>query len=222
MRVQEILGAAIFMIWIWGGAAALADGNLATRLDALLADIEEATGPAEETQELIDELGVVSDAQHGLGDQVERIQGDLQAILDGEPVEPPIDPPVIPPIEPPIEPPPSAGVPPAFVALEPGHGMEYGAPWDDVAPNPLLCGKSFKKILNSWNGWARDGLTAIYVAASGGHKDGCDNSVYRYDIQTGTPELIEPHVELNADLETSRPSVAEVDDNGEFVLDGAS
>lgn len=106
---------------------------------------------------------------------------------------------------------PVGGVPAAIVAMVPGTWLAYGAPWEDVAPAERLCNNSFGAVLGAWNGWARDGLRYIYVAASGGHADGCDNGVYRYDIQAGKAELVVPHVELNAGLETTRPFVADAD-----------
>ncbi len=104
--------------------------------------------------------------------------------------------------------------------MPPGSWLAYGAPWDEAAPAVDPCNRPFRKILSAWNGWARDGLRYIYVAASGGHSDGCDNGVYRYDIQTGHAELITPHVELNAGDSTWMPYVA--DENGIQILPRSS
>jgi hypothetical protein len=108
--------------------------------------------------------------------------------------------------------PPTVSTPGEIAAMAPGTWLQYGRPWTDAAPNPVPCGKPFRNILNAWNGWVRDGLRYAYVAANGGHGDGCDNGVYRYDIQTGTAELYVPHVQPNGDLETTRPIV--IDENG--------
>ena len=70
-----------------------------------------------------------------------------------------------------------AGVPAMIAAMAPGSWLAYGAPWDEAAPAQIPCNKRFRSILSSWNGWARDGLRYVYVAASGGHGDGCDNGV---------------------------------------------
>lgn len=103
------------------------------------------------------------------------------------------------------------GVPLAIAAMPPGSWLQYGAPWDEATPAVKPCGKQFKMILAAWNGWSRDGLNYIYVPASGGHYDGCDNGVYRYNIQTGAAELLVLHVELNAGLDTLQPFVADAD-----------
>lgn len=143
--------------------------------------------------------------------QFDRIESWLIELLDlhqsvPDPVpepepEPTPDPvPPEPQPEPEPTPEPTAGVPAAIATMPAGSWLHYGAPWDEAAPAEMPCGKRFKSVLDEWNGWARDGLRYIYVAASGGHGDGCDNGVYRYDIQTGRAENIVPHVELNADL----------------------
>lgn len=118
--------------------------------------------------------------------------------------------------------PPSANVPAAIAAMPEGTWLNYGRPWDNAAPDVIPCGKRFGTILSAWNGWARNGLRYIYVAASGGHGDGCDNGVYRYDIQTGRPELYVPHVALNAgfDDDSNKPFVA--NDNGVQILPRSS
>jgi hypothetical protein len=104
---------------------------------------------------------------------------------------------------------PTVITPGEIAAMAPGAWLQYGRPCTDAAPNPVPCGKPFRNILNAWNGWVRDGLRYAYVAASGGHTDGCDNGVYRYDIQTGSVELYVPHADYNADLDTGAPIVVD-------------
>lgn len=111
--------------------------------------------------------------------------------------------------------PPAAGIPPAIAGLAPGAWLHHGTPWKDAfvdggawASQP--CGKRASAVLTAWNGGAWDGRY-LWVAASGGHDDGCDNGVYRYDVYTGQAEMVIPHAELNAGLDTDLPFVADAD-----------
>ncbi len=104
-----------------------------------------------------------------------------------------------------------SNVPAVIAAMPTDSWIEYGRPWDDVAPTERVCGKPHHKTMTPWVGWARDGLNDIYLPANGGHADGCDNGVYGYDIQTGTPYVLKAHTEFNADLEGPFPFVAAAD-----------
>ncbi len=104
---------------------------------------------------------------------------------------------------------PSVTSPTAIKSMAPGTWLHYGKPWDDAAPATIPCKKRFQNIMDAWNGWTRDGLRYIYLAASGGHGDGCDNGVYRYDIQQGMAQLFVPHVPMNAGLDSDFPFVAD-------------
>ena len=142
-------------------------------------------------------------------EEVNELLDQLRVLHPGV-VDPPPEPP--PPDPPPPLPPPSSGVPAAIAAMLPGSWLHYGAPWKEAEPAEDPCvGTRFGSILAAWNGWARDGLRYVYVAASGGHGDGCDNGVYRYDIQTGRAENVVPHVALNNFSISGQPFVADGD-----------
>ena len=159
-------------------------------------------------------------------DQLDRIEDQVDGLVDlHQPVPEPPPPPPPEPIPEPIPEPTPEGVPPAIAAMALGSWLEYGAPWDEVAPKAFSCGlgaigTQFRMILDAWNGWAPDGLRYRYVAASGGHADGCNNGIYRYNILTAEAELVLAHVEPNAGLETKQPFVA--DENGVQIVPRSS
>ncbi len=82
-------------------------------------------------------------------------------------------------------------------AMPAGSWLLYGRPWSDIDPGrESNCGRNFGSVLGAWNGILWDGRYA-WSWAAGGHGDGCFNGIIRYDLQTGKPEMIVPHLPLN-------------------------
>lgn len=85
-----------------------------------------------------------------------------------------------------------------FVAAMPaGSWGQFGQPWSVIDPGRNAnCGRVFSKVLGAWNGVLWDGRY-IWQWAGGGHGDGCNNGLMRYDLEIGAPEWIVPHKPLN-------------------------
>jgi len=82
-------------------------------------------------------------------------------------------------------------------AMPAGSWLHYGRPWRDIDPGRGdNCGVDFSSVLGAWNGVLWDGRY-VWNWAGGGHGDGCFNGIVRYDLETGTPEMVVPHLPLN-------------------------
>jgi len=151
----------------------------------------------------------------------------------GPPPPCPVCPPPDPDPDPDPTPPPQGGVPDAINNMAAGTWLEYGQPWDATAPYAWLReidpgahaagfdGK-YSAVTDPWVGWVRDGLDYAYLLANGGHDDGFDNGVYRYDIQNGVAETLVPHATLNAGLAGDYQTVHVVDASGNIVQPASS
>ncbi len=85
-------------------------------------------------------------------------------------------------------------------AMPAGSWLHYGRPWRDIDPGrENNCGPDFGTVLGAWNGVLWDGRY-VWSWAAGGHGDGCFNGIIRYDLQSGTPEMVVPHLPLNVPL----------------------
>ena len=85
-------------------------------------------------------------------------------------------------------------------AMPPGSWLHYGRPWNDIDPGrENNCGRRFGTVLGAWNGVLWDDHY-VWSWAAGGHGDGCFNGIIRYDLRTGTPEMVVPHLPLNVPL----------------------
>ncbi|WP_299614820.1 hypothetical protein [Pelagibius sp.] len=85
-------------------------------------------------------------------------------------------------------------------AMPPGSWLHYGRPWSDIDPGrENNCGRRFGTVLGAWNGVLWDDHY-VWSWAAGGHGDGCFNGIIRYDLRTGTPEMVVPHMPLNVPL----------------------
>lgn len=85
-------------------------------------------------------------------------------------------------------------------AMPAGSWLHYGRPWSDIDPGrENNCGRGFGTVLGAWNGVLWDDHY-VWSWAAGGHGDGCFNGIIRYDLRTGTPEMVVPHLPLNVPL----------------------
>ncbi|GAB4226894.1 MAG: hypothetical protein Tsb0032_33330 [Kiloniellaceae bacterium] len=81
-----------------------------------------------------------------------------------------------------------------------GSWGQFGEPWSVIDPGrEANCGREFTKVLGAWNGVLWDGRY-VWQWAGGGHGDGCNNGLMRYDLATGRPEWVVPHMALNVPL----------------------
>ena len=87
-----------------------------------------------------------------------------------------------------------------IAAMPAGSWLQYGQPWRQIDPGrENNCGTDFGSVLGAWNGVVWDG-SYVWSWAAGGHGDGCFNGIIRYDLQSGQPEMVVPHLPLNVPL----------------------